>query len=252
MLTIVIPMAGKGSRFTEAGYKNPKPFIPIEGKPMIAHVMDNLQYPNARYVLIARQDHLDAEPEWVKSIENTYNATFVGINLLTEGTSCTMLFARHLYAAHEPLLIANCDQIVDGGIVPFVDDCLERKLDGSILTFEEPTRHPKWSYAKINSQGLVTAVAEKKAISQYATVGLYLFSEASTFVESAIDMIIRNERVNHEFYVCPTYNFAIQRQKRIGIYNISTAAMNGIGTPEDLDLWLKKRNEADLCLSSSR
>ncbi|MDP1836153.1 MAG: glycosyltransferase family 2 protein [Chlamydiales bacterium] len=246
-LTIVIPMAGKGSRFAEAGFKNPKPFIPVEGKPMITHVMDNLDYPNAKYVLIARQEHLDAEPECVQHIQNSYNATFIGIDLLTEGTACTMLFARRLWQPESPLLIANCDQIVDGGIQPYIDDCFERQLDGSILTFEEPTLHPKWSYAKINAQGLVTEVAEKKAISPWATVGLYLFTQASTFVESAIDMIIRNERVNNEFYTCPTYNYAIEKGKRIGIYNIPTSAMHGIGTPEDLDAYLLHRNQEVLC-----
>ena len=61
MLNIVVPMAGIGSRFVKAGYKNPKPFIDVCGKPMIVRILDNLYYPNARFILITRKEHLIQE-----------------------------------------------------------------------------------------------------------------------------------------------------------------------------------------------
>lgn len=240
MINIVIPMAGAGSRFSQAGYDKPKPFIDVAGKPMIVRVLENLAYPKARYILIARKEHMDAEPTLVKEIERAYNATFIPIDKLTEGTACTVLYARKYINNQTPLLIANSDQIVDINIADFIDDCTGRNLDGSILTFIDAHRDPKWSFARVSADNLVTEVQEKKAISEYATVGIYLYRRGSDFVNAAIDMFIERDRVNNEYYTCPTYNYAIGEGKKIGIYNIAIEAMHGIGTPEDLRAYLKQ------------
>ncbi len=232
-------MAGEGSRFVKEGYEKPKPFIDVAGKPMIERVMENLQCSDARYILIGRKAHLESEKELVKEIKKKYNAIFIGIDKLTEGTVCTVLYARQYINNEEPLLIANSDQIVDIKIQEFVDNCSNRKLDGSILTFTDHELNPKWSFAKIDETGLVNEVQEKKAISQYATVGIYLFNKGREFVEAAVDMIIQNDRVNNEFYTCPTYNYLIKEKKKIGVYNILFSEMHGIGTPKDLDEYLK-------------
>jgi UDP-N-acetylglucosamine diphosphorylase / glucose-1-phosphate thymidylyltransferase / UDP-N-acetylgalactosamine diphosphorylase / glucosamine-1-phosphate N-acetyltransferase / galactosamine-1-phosphate N-acetyltransferase len=239
MINIVIPMAGEGSRFKQAGYEKPKPFIDVKGKPMIVRVIENLYYPNAKYILIAREEHLKAEAALVKEISATYNAEFIAIEKLTEGTACTVLFARSFINNDTPLLIANSDQIIDDSIQKFIDDSNSRGLDGSILTFIDAERNPKWSFAKINADGLVTEVKEKQAISEYATVGIYYFAKGNKFVDNAIDMIINNERVNNEFYTCPVYNYLIQQKGKVGIYNIAPAAMHGIGTPDDLNAYLQ-------------
>ncbi|MBE9392074.1 glycosyltransferase family 2 protein [Elizabethkingia anophelis] len=238
-MNIVIPMAGLGSRFAKEGYEKPKPFIDVNGKPMIVRVLENLYYPNARYFLIARKEHLEIEKDLVQKIEQEYNATFIGLDKLTEGTACTVLYAREYINNDIPLMIANSDQIVDISITDFIDDCLNRKLDGSILTFLDKELNPKWSFAKINSKELVIEVKEKEAISEHATVGIYMFSRGEDFVNGAIDMIIENDRVNNEFYTCPVYNYIIKENKRIGIYDINAEAMHGIGTPEDLNNYLK-------------
>ncbi|WP_228050455.1 glycosyltransferase family 2 protein [Elizabethkingia anophelis] len=232
-------MAGLGSRFAKEGYEKPKPFIDVNGKPMIVRVLENLYYPNARYFLIARKEHLEIEKDLVQKIEQEYNATFIGLDKLTEGTACTVLYAREYINNDIPLMIANSDQIVDISITDFIDDCLNRKLDGSILTFLDKELNPKWSFAKINSKELVIEVKEKEAISEHATVGIYMFSRGEDFVNGAIDMIIENDRVNNEFYTCPVYNYIIKENKRIGIYDINAEAMHGIGTPEDLNNYLK-------------
>ena len=238
MINIVIPMAGEGSRFVKSGYQKPKPFIDVDGKPMIVRVLENLALPEARYILIARKDHMERESALVKQIEKNFNAIFIPIDKLTEGTVCTVLYARKYINNDEPLLIANSDQIVDMNISDFIDDCSERKLDGSILTFIDKDKDPKWSFAKINENNLVTEVQEKVVISVFATVGIYLYSKGRDFVNYSIDLIIENERVNGEFYTCPTYNYAIKENAKIGIYNIDYKQMHGIGTPEDLDLYL--------------
>jgi hypothetical protein len=139
------------------------------------------------------------------------------------------------------LLIANCDQIVDFSAADFVSDAKSRKLDGSILTFHDPSRDPKWSFARVADSGLVEEVKEKVAISDVATVGLYYFATAQEFQNSASEMIMANDRVNNEFYVCPVYNYAIRSGARIGQYMIPADAMHGIGTPHDLEAFLKLR-----------
>lgn len=240
MINIVIPMAGQGSRFAKAGYEKPKPFIDVDGKPMIVRVLENLAYQDARYILIARKEHMEKEKELVAQIEKEFNAIFIPIDKLTEGTACTVLYARKYINNDEPLLIANSDQIVDMNIEDFIDDCSNRNLDGSILTFIDEFKDPKWSFAKIDKNNLVTEVKEKVVISEFATVGIYLFSKGKDFVNATIDMIIENERVNGEFYTCPTYNYAIDESSKIGIYNIDFKQMHGIGTPDDLNLYLKK------------
>jgi UDP-N-acetylglucosamine diphosphorylase / glucose-1-phosphate thymidylyltransferase / UDP-N-acetylgalactosamine diphosphorylase / glucosamine-1-phosphate N-acetyltransferase / galactosamine-1-phosphate N-acetyltransferase len=240
MISIVIPMAGEGSRFSKAGYIKPKPFIDIAGKPMIVRVLENLAYENARYILIGRKEHLERERELVESIKQEFNVDFIAIDKLTEGTACTVLYARKLINNNYPLLIANSDQIVDIKIADYIDDCFDRGLDGSILTFIDKSRDPKWSFARIDKSGLVDKVKEKEAISEYATVGIYLFSKGSEFVNSSIDMIIQNDRANGEFYTCPSYNYAIKEGLKIGVHNIKEDQMHGIGTPEDLDIYINK------------
>jgi NDP-sugar pyrophosphorylase family protein len=238
MINIVIPMAGLGSRFTDAGYKKPKPFIDIDGKPMIVRVIENLYYPEARYILIARKEHIDSEIDLVKKIEKDYNAEFIAIDKITEGTACTVLFARKEINNDYPLLIANSDQIVDIKMTDFIDDCFRKKLDGHILCFDDLELNPKWSFAKINESGHVVEVKEKEVISNLATVGIYLFTRGNDFVDGAIDMIINNDRVRNEFYTCPVYNYLIRRKRKIGTFCIDFNQMHGLGTPEDLKLFL--------------
>lgn len=237
-MNILIPMAGEGNRFKKAGYLKPKPFIDVAGRPMIVQVLENLKIPNARYILAARTEHIAAEKELITQISRNYNAVFVPVDQLTEGTACTVLFAREYINNSDPLMIANSDQIIDINIAKVVSDCINRELDGSILTFVDEHRDPKWSFAKINEEGLVTEVKEKQVISQYATVGIYFYTKGHYFVEAAIDMIVHNDRVNNEFYTCPTYNYMIKENKKIGIYNIRFDQMHGIGTPEDLSVYL--------------
>ncbi|EKE03244.1 MAG: hypothetical protein ACD_20C00228G0010 [uncultured bacterium] len=239
MINIVIPMAGAGSRFLQAGYDKPKPFIEVLGIPMICHVLENLKIKDAKFILLARKEHVEAEKETVDYIKSNYNVEFILIDKLTEGAACTVLYAHKFINNDEPLLIANSDQIVDMNVSDYIQDNFNRNLDGSILTFED--NHPKWSFAKIDDNGIVTEVKEKEPISNYATVGIYLFTKGRTFVESAIDMIVRNDRVNNEFYVCPVYNYSIKAGANVGIYNINKDQMHGTGTPEDLNLYINFR-----------
>lgn len=237
-INIVIPMAGLGSRFSNNGYLKPKPFIDVKGKPMIERVIENLKIEGARFILIARKEHLVSERETVEILKQKYNVVFVEIDNVTEGAICTVLYSRKYINNSTPLLIANCDQIINESIKEFIYDCKNKDADGSILTFYDEERNPKWSFAKVNSDNIVVEVKEKVPISDYATVGLYYFSKGKYCVEASIDMIVRNDRVNNEFYTCPIYNYAIRDGKKITHYLINHKNMHGIGTPEDLNKFL--------------
>lgn len=245
MINVVIPMAGQGSRFVKAGYQTPKPFIEVNGTTLIELVLKNLRIKDARYLLLARTEHLESQTAIVKRIQENFNVTFVPVDKLTEGAACTVLHAHRLINNDSPLLLANSDQYIDASVSDYVNDCRERNLDGSILTFVDTARDPKWSFARLNSDGLVEEVKEKSAISEFATVGLYYFSQGQSFVNAAIDMVVTNDRVNGEFYTCPVYNYCIAAGQRIGIYNIDAESMHGLGTPEDLNRFIERR----LCVS---
>jgi NDP-sugar pyrophosphorylase family protein len=240
MINIVIPMAGLGSRFSDAGYEKPKPFIDVAGKPMIVRVLENLSVPSARFILVARKEHLEQEQALVKFIESVYQVKFIATDGLTEGTACTVLSARRYINNDDPLIIANSDQIIDANLSDLITDARSRDLDGSIITFFDEDKDPKWSFAQLDENDLVARVKEKEAISHHATVGIYYFKTGEMFVNGALDMIVANERVNGEFYTCPVYNYLINDRKKIGIFEIPSDSMHGIGTPDDLNSYVRE------------
>jgi NDP-sugar pyrophosphorylase family protein len=242
-VNVVIPIAGHGVRFARAGYDRPKPFICVTGTTMVENVMANLAIPNAHYILIGRQDHFEAQAVTVAALRARSDVTLVPISDTTEGAACTVLLARRLIDGDVPLLIANCDQIVDMDCNDMIQDAERRGLDGSILVFRNDARDLKWSFARLGQDDMVEEVREKVAISDLATVGIYYFRRGRRFIDAAVDMIAHNDRTNGEFYTCPVYNYAIADGARIGVYEISPNAMHGIGTPEDLTAyltWLKQ------------
>jgi dTDP-glucose pyrophosphorylase len=132
--------------------------------------------------------------------------------------------------------MANSDQFIDWDSNEFLYKMNETGADGGIVTFR--STHPKWSFAKIDDLGFVTEVAEKNPISDIATVGVYYWKRGSDYVKYAEQMIEKNKRVNNEFYVCPVFNEAIEGGSKIRIFEIEK--MWGLGTPEDLEVFLKQ------------
>jgi dTDP-glucose pyrophosphorylase len=159
---------------------------------------------------------------------------------LTEGSACTVLKAEKIINNDEPLIIANADQIIDINFNDFVNDAFERYLDGSIITFKNFEKNSKWSFVKVDDKMRVTEVREKEVISNNATAGVYFFKKGSFFINGALDMISRKDKVNGEYYTCPVYNYLLKQSPLVGIYEILEKQMHGIGTPEDLNIYLNK------------
>ncbi len=233
-MNVLIPMAGEGSRFAKQGYTFPKPLVEVNGKPMIQVVVENLNI-EANYIFIVRSEHYKKYNLQYLLNLIAPDCKIILVDSLTEGAACTTLLAKELINKDEPLLMANSDQFVEWNS----NECLYAfsadGIDAGIITFN--ATHPKWSYAKLGEDGFVSEVAEKKVISDIATVGIYYWSKGSDYVKYAEQMIEKDIRVNNEFYVCPVFNEAIADGKKVRIKNIDK--MWGIGTPEDLDYFLK-------------
>lgn len=237
MLNIVIPMAGRGSRFAEAGYKNPKPLIDIYGHPMIEYVTKNIT-PKCehRFIYICQEEHLvkfHLDDELKKM---SPNCEIVTIDHITEGAACTVLLAEKYINNQDALMIANSDQYVDCNIDQYLG-----KLgndDGLIMTM--PADDPKWSFIKYDEDGYVQMVREKEVISSEATVGIYNYKHGSDFVKYAHQMIDKNIRVNNEFYVAPVYNEMIADRKKIVFENVGKS-MYGLGIPSDLNYFMEQQ-----------
>ncbi|MGQ9806147.1 MAG: glycosyltransferase family 2 protein [Chlorobiales bacterium] len=239
MLNIVIPMAGRGSRFQKEGYELPKPLIPVLGKPMIQVVINNLR-PNRphRFIFICLQEHLEKYnvAEKLKTWAGD-DTEIVTVNQVTEGAACTVLLAKDFINNDDPMMIANSDQWVDIDINDYLNAMDKAQADGMIMTMWADD--PKWSFVRFNEAKEITEVVEKEVVSNEATVGIYNYKRGKDFVEAAERMIAKNFRVNGEFYVAPAYNEMIAAGKKLITYNIGKEAdgMYGLGIPSDLKLF---------------
>lgn len=214
MLQIVIPMAGKGQRFVDAGYKTWKPYLPMPGgRVMIDMVLQNV-LPN-----------------------QLHGVSFLTRDIVgeTSGAACTVLKVEDSIESWQPLMIVNSDQLVDIDINDFIS--FAEQFDACIMTFDEPNQDPRWSYVKTDN-GKVIDVAEKDPISTEATVGIYYFRKAKTFFDAARIMISKNDTTNGEFYVCPAFKY-IEEGDNVMTYKIKREQFHGLGIPTDYEAYLK-------------
>jgi dTDP-glucose pyrophosphorylase len=236
MINIVVPMAGRGSRFFKAGFTQPKPLLPVFGRPMIEVVIENLRPKSAhRFIFICQKEHLQSF-DLEKVLRSAGNDTvIVPIEYVTEGAACTVLLAEQHINNDQPLMIANCDQYISTPIDTYLKGMEGGDFDGYIMSMT--AYDPKWSFIRFDDRAIVTEVVEKKVVSNEATVGIYNYRYGSDFVTAAHAMMASNDKTNNEFYVAPAYNYMIAANKRIGYMNIGSDrdGMYGLGVPEDLE-----------------
>jgi len=229
-INIVIPMAGRGSRFYDAGYQDPKPMIQVCDMPMIEFVVRNLtpkKY-NPRFIFICQEAILKNTKfrNFIRNLQHEHK--IIPINYITNGAAETVLLARDLINNDDHLMIANCDQFVDIEIDSYIDFAFQS--EGCIMTMHAD--HPKWSYIKYEND-LIVDVVEKEVVSNDATVGIYNFQLGKSFVAGADQMIKKDRKVNNEFYVAPVYKELLEDGMKVSIYDVS-GKMHGLGTPDDL------------------
>jgi HAD superfamily hydrolase (TIGR01509 family) len=232
---VVIPAAGQGKRFLEAGYNYPKPLIEVGDAPMIELVLRNFREVGDPIVILQRK-HCDTYCADTVIEQLRPGTKIVTVDGLTEGAACTVLAASHIINDGRELILANSDQFLDYDLSEFLNAARRAEADGAILTFRASDK--KWSYAALGEDGYVSRVAEKEPISPFATVGVYYFRQGSSFISAAKQMIAKNIRVNNEFYVCPVFNELIDMGGRVITVDIPSSLMHGLGTPEDLEVFL--------------
>lgn len=237
-MNIVIPMAGGGTRFREAGYLKPKPFIDCGGKPMIQRAMDTLDFEAPHTFYVVMMDRQFREFEIRKE-----NVIPVLIKEMTAGAVCTVLKAKEHINNDEPLIIANCDQYIEWDPDKFLRAA--SACDGALVTFN--STNPHHSYVRIAPEGHIIEVAEKRVISDNANVGVYYFRNGRLFVEMAERMIAKNERTKGEFYIAPVYNELIADGYFIMPYEVDVYKKHHLGTPTELSIFLDKIERGLVC-----
>nr|WP_210287952.1 glycosyltransferase family 2 protein [Martelella radicis] len=232
-------MAGRGSRFADAGYTDPKPLIPVHGKPMIQVVVENLtpSVPH-RFIFICQNGHIRDYGLEDRLKGMAENVEIIGIDHVTEGQASTVLLAKALIDNDEPVMTVNSDQYIDADIDAYLGFMEKGGYDGLIMTMKADD--PKWSFVR-EEDGEVVETAEKKVISDNAAVGIFNFRKGRDLVRASEEMIKDNVRINGEFYVCPVYNYLIRDGLKIGHYSIGKEydGMYGLGIPGDLDFFLE-------------
>jgi dTDP-glucose pyrophosphorylase len=240
-IQLVIPAAGLGTRFSNAGYKTSKPLIKVGNHEMILWVVSNFTLiAGDSVILISRdQDDLSMVRGRISPGIGFHN---IKVSSVTDGPASTVNLARETLSLELPLIIANSDQYVSASLAGFIAEVRTGLLDGSVLTMN--ANGSKWSYVERKPNGEIKRVVEKEQISDEATVGIYAWKKAKLYFNSYDEMLAAEDRVNGEFYVAPTYNYLIRRGFRIGAFHIGNVedAVHGLGTPEDLDLFITNSN----------
>ena len=214
--------------------------IPVNGRPMIQTVIENINVSGAHFIFIVQKTHnkLYGLQEFLQKVSP--GCDVIEINGLTDGAACTVLAAENVINTSIPLLIANSDQYLEWDAEEFFKDSFFSDVDGMISTFVKDEPDNKWSYARLNTEGFVSEVQEKVPISSFASTGIYFWKRGSDFCRYAHQMIDKDIRSNKEFYVCPVYNEAIADGKRFKIKHCKR--MWGIGVPDDLEYFLENQH----------
>ena len=240
-MNIVVPIAGRGSRFLEESHKNPeyakpKPLINIAGHTMVEWALSS--YPlkgDENLIFIVRREHVEKAgiDRKLKEIFGE-NVNIIIQDVAPQGAAHTVLLAKDYINNDTPLLITDSDHFMDGN-THFSEIYNYEKIDGMIPVFY--ANNSKWSFSKTDGEGYVIEVAEKIQISRNANIGAYYFAKGRDFVTAAEEMIEENDKTNNEFYIAPVYNYMIRRGKLIRLSRPRFA--HGLGTPKDVEKFLE-------------
>lgn len=230
-MVIVVPMAGRGSRFSNHGIETPKPFIAVAGRPMVAWAYESVSHlPASRIVFVVLADHVRRYgfDRLARTIAGQ-RAAIVELDDVTEGQMCTVLAARAFIDTEEDLLVASADTWVDSDLGRDIqnrpDECR-----GLISVARLPG--DQWSFAAVNDAGRVTRVAEKERVSPLASTGLYYFSSGREFVAAADAIITSRITTRGEYYLIPVYQRYIDLGRCVGVSE--AREVWDMGTPDAL------------------
>jgi dTDP-glucose pyrophosphorylase len=223
-------MAGKGQRFIDEGYTDPKPLLKVKDKYLIEYVIDSMRFPGAKFIFIVRKQHVDnfGVDSILKKI--VPESEVLVIDEITQGAICTILKAKNFFNNDEEVITKDCDQVVDWVPEHFLSFVRRHNADGAVVSIN--TDNPGFSFVRVQ-ENKILETAEKMVISNFGATGLYYFKRGSDLIKYANKMIDKNIRTNNEFYVCPVYNEYITDGKLI--LNYPVAEMIGLNTPSEFE-----------------
>jgi dTDP-glucose pyrophosphorylase len=244
MVNVVMPMAGRGSRFVKAGYEQPKFLIEINGKSLLQYSLESVPLEIVDKVyFIALNEHLDSfkVQSLIERILPTLNFEIVGLDEVTQGQAQTVLTLKDEINNLDDLIIYNIDTYFQSKrLGEFLADT-DKKKDGILGAFR--ATEDKWSFAEVDANGFVSRTTEKEAISDIALSGFYHFTRGADFVEVAEEHVKNKSKFAGEYYVAPMYNDLIKRGNQYLVDFCDEFV--ALGTPEDLINYQKYLNESN-------
>lgn len=240
----LIPMAGAGQRFVDAGITIPKPLIEAGGVPMIERAAKSL--PEAdRWIFVCREEHLAASDLAERLRALFGEVDIVPVGALTEGQACTCLLAKDLLRDDDRLTIGACDNAMTWEQRDY-DAAMSGSGDAWIWTFRNNPavlQDPRmYGWVAVGAEGgtRATEVSVKVPISEtpmedHAVIGAFTFRRAGDFIRLAEEMIAANRRIKNEFYVDELMNVFIESGKQVEVFEVDRYIC--WGTPGDLALY---------------
>ncbi len=232
-MTIIITMAGVGSRFKKAGYKVPKYMIEAKGKTLFEWSMDSLIGYNEnveKYIFVVQRQ--DNSKEFITKQCEKYKINefeIIEIDGLTDGQATTCMLALPYLNKEKPIMIYNIDTYVE----PYEMKYEDIKGDGFIPCFYGKGDH--WSFAKLDEKERVVEVREKERISENCTLGAYYFSSANLYEKIYNEYYIDDSNLEkNEKYIAPLYNYMIKNDFEVRISIVNVDKVHVLGTPEEL------------------
>lgn len=232
---LLVPLAGKGQRFVDAGFKTPKPMININGKSIIELSLSSFDYKECNIVFVVRREHVqDYNIDGFLKSRFGDNIEVVVIDKDTNGSveSCIHGIERSSFDRTLPLFIHTSDVFFEKNGSVISPNLFSKDIDGTLLVFKSNSKN--YSYSKVEN-GLVSRVAEKEVISDLASCGLYYFSSTDTFHRYALKMVNENLRSNGEYYIAPLYNLLIGDS--LSVNTIMVDKMHIFGTPDEYEFY---------------
>ncbi len=240
-MQIVIPMSGFGERFRRAGYDVPKPLIEIDGKPIIAHVLD--LFPDEADVLfICNQDHLDTPSYRMAEILARLRpeGRIRGIPPHKLGPVHAVQLARDDIDPARPVVVNYCDFTCLWDWKHFKRFVADTRCDGAIPAYRgfHPHSLGTTNYAYLRErEGWAFDIQEKQPwtddrMKEYASSGTYYFASGRVMFDAFDAAVAQNLHINGEHYVSLAYKPLFAEGRRIAVYPLYHFMQ--WGTPEDV------------------
>lgn len=240
-MQIIVPMSGFGERFRKAGYAVPKPLIEIDGKPIIAHVVE--MFPGeSDFLFICNQDHL-AEPAYrMEEIirEHCPTARIVGIEPHKRGPIHAVLMAAQWIDADRPAVVNYCDFTCYWHWPHFKEFVAATACAGAIPAYKgfHPHSLGTTNYAYMRERGgWVLDIQEKqpytdKRMEEYASSGTYYFASGRLMLDAFAQTVEQDLNVGGEYYVSLAYKPLLAASAPVAVYGLQHFMQ--WGTPEDV------------------